>query len=193
MKLAIFGGTFDPIHKAHLAVASRAAERFRLDRVLFVPAAHPPHKAGITHAPYDDRVRMAELACRGDARFEVSRLEEGVHRSYSINTIEKMRARMGPGDELFFIIGADAFAEIRTWLRWEDVARRVRFIVVSRPGHVYEAPPGVRLERLDTIELPVSSSGIRRALAAGERPAEVPEPVLEYIFSHGLYGARVAA
>jgi nicotinate-nucleotide adenylyltransferase len=193
MKLAIFGGTFDPIHKAHLAVASRAAERFRLDRVLFVPAAHPPHKAGITHAPYDDRVRMAELACRGDARFEVSRLEEGVHRSYSINTIEKMRARMGPGDELFFIIGADAFAEIRTWLRWEDVARRVCFIVVSRPGHVYEAPPGVRLERLDTIELPVSSSGIRRALAAGERPAEVPEPVLEYIFSHGLYGARVAA
>jgi nicotinate-nucleotide adenylyltransferase len=193
MKLAIFGGTFDPIHKAHLAVASRAAERFRLDRVLFVPAAHPPHKAGITHAPYDDRVRMAELACRGDARFEVSRLEEGVHRSYSINTIEKMRARMGPGDELFFIIGADAFAEIRTWLRWEDVARRVRFIVVSRPGHVYEAPPGVRLERLDTIELPVSSSGIRRALAAGERPAEVSEPVLEYIFSHGLYGARVPA
>jgi nicotinate-nucleotide adenylyltransferase len=193
MKLAIFGGTFDPIHKAHLAVASRAAERFRLDRVLFVPAAHPPHKAGITHAPYDDRVRMAELACRGDARFEVSRLEEGVHRSYSINTIEKMRARMGPGDELFFIIGADAFAEIRTWLRWEDVARRVRFIVVSRPGHVYEAPPGVRLERLDTIELPVSSSGIRRALAAGERPAEVPEPVLEYILSHGLYGARVPA
>jgi nicotinate-nucleotide adenylyltransferase len=104
-----------------------------------------------------------------------------------------MQARIGPADELFFIIGADAFAEIRTWRRWEDVARRVRFIVVSRPGHVYEAPPGVRLERLDTIELPVSSSGIRRALAAGERPAEVPEPVLEYIFSHGLYGARVPA
>ena len=67
MKLAIFGGTFDPIHKAHLAVARRAADRFQLDRVLFVPAAHPPHKAGITHAPYDDRVRMAELACQGEA------------------------------------------------------------------------------------------------------------------------------
>ena len=169
MKLAIFGGTFDPIHKAHLAVARRAADRFQLDRVLFVPAAHPPHKAGITHAPYDDRVRMAELACRGEARFEVSRLEEGGRRSYSIDTIEKMQARIGPADELFFIIGADAFAEIRTWRRWEDVARRVRFIVVSRPGHLYEAPPGVRLERLDTIELPVSSSEIRRALAAGER------------------------
>ena len=193
MELAIFGGTFDPVHKAHLAVARRAADRFGLDRVLFVPAAHPPHKAGITHAAYNDRVRMAELACQDEAGFEVSRLEEGVHRSYSIDTIEKMRARMGPGDELFFIIGADAFAEIRTWLRWEDVARRVRFIVVSRPGHVYEAQPGVRLERLDTIELPVSSSEIRRALAAGERPSEVPEPVLEYIFRHGLYGARVPA
>jgi len=89
--------------------------------------------------------------------------------------------------------GADAFAEIRTWLRWEDVARRVTFIVVSRPGHLYETPPGVRLERLDTIELPVSSSEIRRALAAGERPAEVPERVLEYIFRQGLYGARVPA
>jgi nicotinate-nucleotide adenylyltransferase len=136
---------------------------------------------------------MAELACQGEARFEVSRLEEGGRRSYSIDTIEKMQARIGSEDELFFIIGADAFAEIRTWLRWEDVARRVTFIVVSRPGHLYEAPPGVRLERLDTIELPVSSSEIRLALAAGERPAEVPEPVLEYILSHGLYGARVPA
>jgi nicotinate-nucleotide adenylyltransferase len=193
MKLAIFGGTFDPIHKAHLAVARRAADRFQLDRVLFVPAAHPPHKAGITHAPYDRRVRMAELACQGEPRFEVSRLEEGIQRSYSIRTIEKVQARMAPADDLFFIIGADAFAEVRTWRRWEDVARRVCFIVVSRPGHLYEAPPGVRLERLDTIELPVSSSEIRRALAAGERPAEVPEPVLEYIFRHGLYGARVPA
>jgi nicotinate-nucleotide adenylyltransferase len=191
MKLAIFGGTFDPIHKAHLAVARRAADRFQLDRVLIVPASHPPHKAGVTHAPYDDRVRMAELACEGEARFEVSRLEEGGRRSYSIDTIEKMQARIGPADELFFIIGADAFAEIRTWRRWEDVAWRVCFIVVSRPGHVYETPPLVRLERLDTIEMPVSSSEIRRALAAGERPAEVPEAVLEYILTHGLYGVRV--
>ena len=140
MKLAIFGGTFDPIHEAHLAVARRAADRFQLDRVLFVPASHPPHKAGITHAPYDARVRMAELACQGEPRFEVSRLEEGVQRSYSIDTIEKLQARIAPADDLFFIIGADAFAEIRTWRRWEDVARRVRFIVVSRPSANASAP-----------------------------------------------------
>ena len=77
IRLAIFGGTFDPIHNAHLAIARGAVGRFGLDRVLFVPAAHPPHKAGVTHAPYEDRVRMAGLACAGEPRFEVSRLEEG--------------------------------------------------------------------------------------------------------------------
>ena len=191
MRLALFGGTFDPIHNAHLAIAQAAADRFQLDRVLFVPAAHPPHKRGATHAPYEDRVRMAELACAGDPRFAVSRLEEGTARSYSIDTIEKLRPQLGEGDELFFLIGADAFSELRTWHRWRDVARAVRFLVVSRPGHVYDVPEGVRLERLDTLELPVSSSEIRRALAAGGRPPEVPAGVMEYIFRRGLYGVRV--
>jgi nicotinate-nucleotide adenylyltransferase len=189
MKLAIFGGTFDPIHQAHLAIARAAADRFQLDCVLFVPAAHPPHKAGITHAPYQDRVRMAELACADEARFRVSRLEEGTERSYSIDTIEKVRAGMSPVDELYFLIGADAFAEIQTWHRWQDVARGVRFLVVSRPGNFYTVPPGVAVQRLDTVELPISSSEIRRALTAGERPAEVPQRVLDYVLEHGLYRA----
>ena len=96
MRLAIFGGTFDPIHNAHLAVAREAADRFHLDRVLFIPAAHPPHKQHGARAPYEDRVRMAELATAGDPRFRVSRLEEGTGRSYSIDTIEKVRAEMAP-------------------------------------------------------------------------------------------------
>ena len=193
MRLAIFGGTFDPIHNAHLAMAREAADRFQLDRVLFVPAAHPPHKAGVTHAAYEDRVRMAELACAGDPRFEVSRLEEGTGCSYSIDTIEKVRAGMAAGDELFFIIGADAFAEIRTWRRWRDVARAVQFLVVSRPGKSYEPPAGVRFERLDSVAFPVSSSEIRQSLALGERPSAVPPRVLEYIREHALYGSRVPA
>jgi nicotinate-nucleotide adenylyltransferase len=193
MKLALFGGTFDPIHNAHLSLARLAAGRFHLDRVLFVPAFHPPHKAGATHAPYEDRVRMAELACQDQPRFEVSRLEEGTAHSYSIDTIEKLRAGLAAGDELYFLIGADAFAEIRTWHRWQDVARSVCFLVVSRPGHVYDVPPGVGLHRLDTLDLPVSSSRVRRALCAGQRPAEVPRCVLEYVLAHGLYGARSGA
>ena len=187
MRLALFGGTFDPIHNAHLAIARGAADHFHLDKVLFVPAAHPPHKAGVTHAAYEDRVRMAELACAGEPRFEVSRLEEATERSYSIDTIEKLRAKLAVSDELFFIIGADAFAEIRTWHRWREVAAAVHFLVVSRPGHAYETPPGVRADRLDTLELPVSSSEIRRQLAEGGRPAEVPGAVMDYIVQQGLY------
>ena len=189
LKLAIFGGTFDPIHEGHLALAREAAVRFHLDRVLFVPAAHPPHKAGVTHAPYADRVRMAELACQGDARFEVSRLEEGGARSYSIDTIDKLRARLAPGDQLYFLIGADAFAEIGTWHRWRDVVCGVRFLVVSRPGHVYQSPPGVEFDRIDDIKVPLSSSEIRRALAARQSPAGLPAAVLNYTVSRGLYGA----
>jgi nicotinate-nucleotide adenylyltransferase len=189
LKLAIFGGTFDPIHEGHLALAREAAVRFHLDRVLFVPAAHPPHKEGVTHAPYADRVRMAELACQGEARFEVSRLEEGTARSYSIDTIEKLRARLAPGDQLYFLIGADAFAEIRTWHRWRDVVRGVRFLVVSRPGHVYQSPLGVEFDRIDDIEVPISSSDIRRALGSRQSPAGLPAAVLNYAVAHGLYGA----
>jgi len=191
LRLAIFGGTFDPIHQAHLTIAQAAAERFRLDRVLLVPAAHPPHKTGVTHTPYEHRVQMAELACGGWPHLEVSRLEEGTEFSYSIDTIEKVRARMAPDEDLLFVIGADAFADIRTWRRWRDVAREVHFLVVSRPGGGYDVPPGVRLERLDNLKLPISSSEIRRALAAGGRPLEVPPQVLQYILEHGLYGTGV--
>src|SRR3569832_1783697 len=115
MRIALFDDTFDPIHNAHLAVAREAADRFRLDRVLFIPAAHPPHKQHGAHAPYDDRVRMAELATAGYPRFCVSRLEQGVGRSYSIDSIERVWLTRAVDDQRFFIIGADAFAEIQTW------------------------------------------------------------------------------
>jgi nicotinate-nucleotide adenylyltransferase len=189
LRLAIFGGTFDPIHEAHLVLARQAAEHFHLDRVLFVPASRPPHKSGVTHAEYEHRVRMAELACQNDASFEVSRLEENTPRSYSIDTIEKVRRRLTQGDELFFLIGADAFAEIHTWRRWREVLNAVKFIVVSRPGHHYQVPQGARIERLEKLDLPFSSSEIRRALAARQRPAGLPDRVLEYILKQRLYGA----
>ena len=193
MRPAIFGGTFDPIHNGHLVIARTAADQYHLDPILVVPAAHPPHKAGVTHVDYTHRVRRAELACADDPRLVVSRLEERTVRSYSIDTIEKVRAGMQASDELFFIIGADAFAEIRTWHRWQDVVRAVCFIVVSRPGHRYGAPEGACVKRLDSVDLPISSSDIRRALAAGEQPAEVPVRVLQYILEHHLYGAGVTA
>jgi nicotinate-nucleotide adenylyltransferase len=186
MRTAIFGGTFDPIHRAHLIVAREAADTFSLDRVLFIPAANPPHKeAG---AGYEDRYKMVELACAGEPRFIPSRLEEGREKSYSIHTIERVKAQPDAG-EVYFVIGSDAFAEIRSWYRWEDVVRETAFIVVSRPGHTYSIPPGANVHRLETVALPVSSSETRQTLARGEIPDELPPGVGEYIREHGLYGA----
>jgi nicotinate-nucleotide adenylyltransferase len=184
MRLALFGGTFDPIHNAHLTVAREAAAQFHLDEVWFVPAAHPPHKSDHTGATYEDRFRMTELACQVDARFVASRLEAGESKSYSLDTVERVRAM---GEQPYFIIGADAFAEITSWHRWQDLVRLTEFIVVTRPGHQYATPPGARVHRLETVALPVSSSEIRRKLAAGEIPPELPAAVGRYIAERGLY------
>jgi nicotinate-nucleotide adenylyltransferase len=190
MRLAIYGGTFDPIHDGHLAVASRAVADFHLDRVWIVPAAHPPHKSGGARALFEDRVRMAELACAGEPRFTVSRIEESGGRNYSIDTIEKVQATLAPSDQLYFLIGADAFAEIRSWHRWRDVVAATRFLVFSRPGHRYHVPPQARVDRIDTLDVDISSSEIRKSLAANVRPAGLRDPVWEYIVEHRLYGVK---
>jgi nicotinate-nucleotide adenylyltransferase len=187
LRIALFGGTFDPIHNAHLEIAREAARQFAIGRVLFIPASRPPHKTGVTRTPYEHRYRMVELACEGQPLFEASRLEEGVQNSYSIETIERVRASLGGGEELFFLIGADAFAEIRTWHRWREVIASVDFIVVSRPGRAYDVPEGARVHRLEGVDLPVSSSEIRRRLATGDDRVEIPPAVLAYIRKHGLY------
>jgi nicotinate-nucleotide adenylyltransferase len=193
MRIAIFGGTFDPIHNAHLTVAREAVAQFELSSVLFVVASHPPHKPNHTWADYEDRYRMVELACRGQSELVASRLEEGKETSYSIQTIEKVKSTLGPDGTVYFLIGADAFAEIRSWYRWQDVVREVQFIVVTRPGHRYDVPPGAVVHRLNTLAMPVSSSEIREKLAAGETPEELPPPVLEYIREHGLYRSHAHA
>ncbi len=190
MRLAIFGGTFDPIHCAHLALAREAVRACELDRVLFVPAALPPHKRQGACAGYEDRYRMVQLACENEPLFEASRLEAGLEESYSILTIEKVRATLAPEDHLFFLIGADAFAEVGTWYRAEDVMRAVEFVVASRPGHDYKSPRGAAAHRLDTLCLPVSSTEIRERLARGEEPDEVPGTVLHYIRENALYRDR---
>ncbi len=188
-KIGLFGGTFDPVHSGHVTVAKEAAEQYGLDQVLLVPAAAPPHKHGAAAASYEDRLRMVELACQGDPRLVASRLEENRAPSYTIDTVRRLKSTLQPEDELYFIIGADAFREIATWHRWEDLLREVQFIVATRPGHQYATPPGARVHRLDTLALPVSSSEIRARLRAGELPPELPPAVLDYIRRKGLYGA----
>jgi len=187
-RIAIFGGTFDPVHNAHLTVAKEAVVQFGLSSVLFVVAARPPHKIGAVHASYAHRMRMVELACARTPEFVPSRLEEYDEVSYSITTIQRVKATAGPEAAVYFLIGADAFADIQTWHRWSDVVRELQFIVVTRPGHHYHAPPGSTVSRLDTLAMPVSSSDIRARLAAGEGVPELPPAVMQYIRANGLYG-----
>ena len=187
LKVAIFGGTFDPIHTAHLELAREAAEIFHLNKILFIPAAHPPHKSSILGASFEDRFRMVQLACAVDRRFVPSRLEQSSEKSYSIHTIEKLLADLTPADELYFLIGADAFSEIETWHRYQDVLKLVTFIVASRPGHQYDIPGGAKVLRLDHVDLPISSSEIREELSHGHRISSLPFPVFDYIRANGLY------
>jgi len=186
LKIGIFGGTFDPIHNAHLAVAETARDALALDRVLVIPAANPPHKRGAT-VDFEHRYRMVQLACEGLPKLEPSRLEAGEARSYSIGTIEKVRQNAGVQDVLYFIIGADAFADITTWHRWHDVVASVEFAVVTRPEAEFVNPSGARTHLLSHVRMPVSSSGIRQALARGERPMDLPGAVYAYIVENGLY------
>ena len=195
MKIALFGGTFDPVHDAHLAVARAAADAFGLDRVFFVVSGDPPHKTSRRHTPYEDRQRMVELACQSDSRFEAPRLEDPRvlqgRRSYSVDTIKRVRAGLDSDDELYFLLGEDAFRDLDIWYRLADVVSAVEFLVVSRPDSDQQpepAAPGLRARRLRGVHHPASSTEIRRRLAAGDSvEGLLPEPVAEYIREKGLY------
>ncbi len=190
MKVAIFGGTFDPIHLGHLEVATAAADEFGLDRVLFIPAGRPPHKARRELAPYEDRFEMVWLACEGAPRFEASRLEEpGQGRpSYSIHTIERVREELGPDDRLFVILGADAFNDLSTWYRIDDVVRLAEFIVVSRPENQVVDFADARVEQLNQVDNSISASLVRDQLKSGTGcQALLPSRVNDYIGAKRLY------
>lgn len=197
MNIALYGGTFDPIHKGHLEVARAAADAFDLERVLLIPVGAPPHRGGRPEAPYRDRYRMVELACEADARFEASDLEaerKDGRPNYSIDTIQRVTPGLAAGDRLFFVIGCDAFADIRTWHRWEEVVRGTEWIVVSRPGSECDeerVPGDARVHWLRDVAVPVSSTGLRRRLGVDERVADwLPANVREFIRSRGLYAPK---
>jgi nicotinate-nucleotide adenylyltransferase len=139
MNVALFGGTFDPVHLGHLAVARAAASQFDLKRVYFVPAFIPPHKSVQPITAFGHRYAMVALATTGEKMFVPSLLESPEHRpqhgaNYSIDTIRNFKPTLGKSDRLFFLIGIDAFLEISTWREPEALLREAEFIVVSRPG-----------------------------------------------------------
>ena len=139
-RIALFGGTFDPIHEGHLAVARAAERRFHFDEVHFIPAAHPPHKPASELLPFAHRFAMVALACAGQARFVPSLAEANSNgpaagASYSVDTVRRFQREIcRPGDQLYFLLGADSFLEIGTWKEYETLLGLCDFVVASRPG-----------------------------------------------------------
>ena len=139
-RIGLFGGTFDPIHLGHIAVA-RAAERvFGLHQVIFIPVGHPPHKPASDLPPYEHRFGMVALACAGYPRFVTSLAESGYDGAeprvcYSVDTVRQFREQFNqPGDRLYFIVGADSFLDLPAWKDYETLLDLCDFIVASRPG-----------------------------------------------------------
>src|SRR2546426_4193507 len=133
-RAAIYGGTFDPVHKGHIEVARRVLQLFELDEVLFVPACVPPHKTVISSAFH--RFAMLALATEQDALLRISTIElDEPERPYAVDTVERMQAEIGSNNRLFFMIGADSWSEITTWHEWQRLLKMCDLIVVTRPGY----------------------------------------------------------
>lgn len=214
MRIALFGGTFDPVHRGHLAVARRAVRRYRLDRVLFAPADLPPHKLKRPLTPFFHRLAMLALAVSGEGRFVVSAVDAAGKRtraSYSIETVRRLKRHLKKGDRLSFLIGMDAFKDIAIWHRPEALLQECDFVVASRPGFslkdAFDALPA-RLRRkavpdrkrqaialgkttvylMGGVRVPVSATQVRAAARRGQAlKGMVPAAVAKYIKRASLY------
>ncbi|HEY5595511.1 MAG TPA: nicotinate-nucleotide adenylyltransferase [Nitrospiria bacterium] len=147
MKIGIFGGTFNPIHQGHLAIAEEVLKTVGLDWVLLIPAGRPPHKKGRKVLPAKHRMEMTRLAVQGHARMEASDLEITRRgKSYTIETVKALERNYPKGTEFYLILGLDAFLEFSTWRSPKDVMARCHIVVVSRPGYRFSD-----LSRLDFL------------------------------------------
>jgi len=216
-RAAIYGGTFDPVHNGHIEVAGRILELFELDEVIFVPACVPPHKrgAGITSAFH--RFAMLALATQHDARLRLSTIElEAPDRPYAVDTVERMQSAIGSSRRLFFLIGADSWAEITAWHEWQKLLKMCDLIVVTRPGYdlnrtipaanaavvdargmrreeiseLLNTDGGSRVFLTDAAMIDVAARTIRaaaRSKATEQLRASVPAEVAGYIEKYELY------
>lgn len=184
MKLGVFGGTFDPVHNGHLAIAMAALETLALDRVVFVPARRSPLKNDEPGASATDRLAMLELATRGEPRFEVSPLElDRPEPSYSVETLEALAGR----GTLFFLLGADAADDLDQWRDLARICELATLVIAARPGSRPSPREGIAL---DAPLVDISAHELR-ALAAEGRSLRylVPDAVWRYIEEHGLYAS----
>jgi nicotinate-nucleotide adenylyltransferase len=193
LRVGVLGGTFDPVHRGHLALARSALDELGLDEVLFVPAGQPWRKEGRIIAPAAHRLAMLRLALEGEPAFRVETLElDRPGPSYTADTLEALRAAR-PDDELFLVLGEDALDDLPTWVRPERILELATSAVARRAGvppAAGEGLPGLR-ERAVWLRMPlvdVSATEIRERVRRGLPVGELVPPVVEvYIQEHGLY------
>jgi nicotinate-nucleotide adenylyltransferase len=198
VRVGIVGGTFDPIHLGHTALAEWAARCAGLDKVLLVPAGQPPHRGGAT-APAADRLEMCLLAAAERPRLEVSDVElRRPGPSYTVDTLQEL-TREQPEAELFLVLGWDAARELRSWREPDTVLRLAKLVIVSRPGFPEPTPEDVRRAGIDPacvvlcgVGTPeVEATDIRRLLETGGALDGMVDPAVEaYLRRRGLYGAQ---
>ncbi|MBN1196290.1 MAG: nicotinate (nicotinamide) nucleotide adenylyltransferase [Candidatus Aminicenantes bacterium] len=208
--IGLLGGTFNPVHRGHVDLGIRVKKTFRLDKILYVLSARPPHKSRDNVADEEARLKMLQTALAPYPYLQASDMEMRRHgRSYSIDTVEQLQRRF-PQDRFFFISGSEGFLEIPTWKEWRRLLRTVVFIVALRdPGHLdgvrsllraegiplrvyplrFHGPPGVNLLAYESETLPFSSTRIRRWCRGGPEAAEMLDPRVKCIMEeNGLYG-----
>jgi nicotinate-nucleotide adenylyltransferase len=212
-RLGLFGGTFNPIHFGHLRAAEEVCESLSLNRLWFIPAAHPPHKEVQEVTPFGVRLAMTRLAVGDHPVMAVSDIEgRRPGKSYSIETVRLLREKFGPGWELYFILGLDAMLEIATWKDYVQLFQLCHFVVLDRPGYDrrhlgdillrqvkppfqplegeagFQHPSGGKVLWQQTTLMDISATGIRRLVRQGRSIRYLlPEPVRGYIMENRLY------
>lgn len=211
VRLGLFGGTFNPIHYGHLRAAEEVSDFLELQRLLFIPAARPPHKSTETVTPFRARLEMVRLAVSDHPLFEVSDIEnQRPEKSYSVETLRLFRREVGPAAEIYFIVGLDAMLEIETWRDFREIFKLCHFVVLDRPGYdfpalavilknrlscsyqagnqVFHHPEGSKIYFRPITRLDISSTQIRRLTVAGRSVRYLlPETVRRYILENKLY------
>ncbi len=188
MRIGMLGGTFDPVHTGHLILAQECWYRLELDKVIFIPAHIPPHKDVESDVAAADRLNLLRMALEGDDRFEISTYElDAGGTSYSVDTIRHFE-KLYDGAEFFFLAGSDASVELHLWKEVEEILKKVTFVIAGRPGWTEKSRYEDRIERVAIPSIDISSTLIRRRVAARE-PVDhlVPPSVVRYIRNKGLY------
>jgi nicotinate-nucleotide adenylyltransferase len=191
MRVGVFGGSFDPVHQAHLVHAEQCREQAQLDHVFFIPAPRPPHKRSGPLASFADRVAMLNLAITDQPAFSVDTCEQNrPGPSYTVETLRFLHQR-DPGDQFFLIVGSDSVRDLGTWREPEEIARLCTLLIVQRPGFESVLPTTTfQYQLVESPHLDISSSAIRQQQLQGKSVRYlIPEAVRNYILQHHLYAA----